>query len=61
VLRRYEALDVPAFSGFINPVLVPVRAPGSDEITDVIVEYPDDFAAQMLDYATKYSFLPTVN
>jgi dipeptidyl-peptidase-3 len=61
VLRRYEALDVPAFSGFINPVLVPVRAPGSDEITDIVVEYPDDFAAQMLDYATKYSFLPTVN
>jgi dipeptidyl-peptidase-3 len=61
VLRRYEALDVAAFSGFINPVLVPVRAPGSDEITDVVVEYPDDFAAQMLDYATRYSFLPTVN
>ena len=61
VLRRYEALDVAAFSGFINPVLVPVRAPGSDEITDVVVEYPDDFAGQMLDYATRYSFLPTVN
>lgn len=61
VLRRYEALDVAAFSGFINPKLVPVRAPGSDEITDVVVEYPDDFAAQMLDYAASYSFLPTVN
>jgi dipeptidyl-peptidase-3 len=61
VLRRYATLDVKAFSGFINPVLVPVRGQGSDEITDVVVEYPDDFAAQMLDYATRYSFLPTVN
>ena len=61
VLRRYEALDVAAFSGFINPKLVPVRAPGSDEITDVRVEFPDDFAEQMLDYAASYSFLPNVN
>jgi dipeptidyl-peptidase-3 len=61
VLRRYEPLDVKAFSGFINPKLVPVRAEGSDEITDVLVEYPDDFTAQMLDYAERYSFLPTVN
>ncbi|HJR69868.1 MAG TPA: dihydrofolate reductase, partial [Gammaproteobacteria bacterium] len=61
VMRRYEPLDVAAFSGFINPRLVPVRAPGSEEITDVLVEYPDDFAEQMLEYAATYSFLPTVN
>jgi dipeptidyl-peptidase-3 len=61
VLRRYEPLDVAAFSGFINPRLVPVTAPGSDEITDVRVEYPEDFAEQMLEYAATYSFLPHVN
>jgi dipeptidyl-peptidase III len=61
VLRRYETLNVAPFSGFINPRLVPVMAPGSEEITDVTVEYPDDFAEQMLEYATSYSFLPTVN
>jgi dipeptidyl-peptidase-3 len=61
VLRRYATLDVAPFSGFINPRLVPVTAPGSDEITDVLVEYPDDFTEQMLEYATTYSFLPTVN
>jgi dipeptidyl-peptidase-3 len=61
VLRRYEPLNVAPFSGYINPRLVPVRAPGSDEITDVVVEYPDDFPEQMLEYAEKYSFLPTVN
>ena len=32
-----------------------------DEIIDVIIEYPADFAAQMLDYAEKYSHLPNVN
>lgn len=61
VLRRYATLNVAPFSGFINPRLVPVVAPGSDEITDVVVEYPDDFTGQMLEYATSYSFLPTVN
>ena len=61
VIRRYEPLDVAPFSGFINPRLEPVRAPGSKEITDVRVEYPDDFAEQMLEYAASYSFLPTVN
>ena len=61
VLRRYEPLDVKAFSGFINPRLVPVTAPGTDEIMDVRVEYPADFAEQMLDYAARYSFLPNVN
>jgi dipeptidyl-peptidase-3 len=61
VMRRHEPLDVAAFSGFVNPRLVPVRAPGTDVITDVVVEYPDDFAEQMLEYAASYSFLPTVN
>ncbi|HEY0961695.1 MAG TPA: hypothetical protein VGE69_04995 [Pseudomonadales bacterium] len=61
VLRRYESLDVAPFSGFVNPKLVPVTAPGSDEITDIRVEYPDDFTGQMLEYASTYSFLPTVN
>jgi dipeptidyl-peptidase-3 len=61
VLRRHEPLDVAAFSGFINPRLVPVMAPGTNEITDVRVDYPEDFAEQMLEYAASYSFLPTVN
>jgi dipeptidyl-peptidase-3 len=61
VLRRYETLNVAPFSGFMNPRLVPVVAPGNSDITDVVVEYPDDFTGQMLEYATTYSLLPTVN
>ena len=56
---RYAALDVPAYSGFIGPRLVPVQ--NGDEIVDVRIEYPDDFASQMLEYADRYGLLPTWN
>lgn len=59
VLQRYAALDVAPYSGFINPRIV------ADDINGVVsnvrVEYPDDFMAQMLEYAENYSFLPTDN
>lgn len=59
VLERYGKLGVMPYKGFINPRLVPVRS--GDEITDVKVEYPDDFMAQQLEYAENYSFLPHYN
>jgi dipeptidyl-peptidase-3 len=59
VRERYAALDIPAYSGFINPRLVPVERDG--EIVDVRIEYPDDFTQQMLEYADKYAYLPTWN
>ncbi len=55
VLDRYASLKSAPYSGFINPELVPVMKNG--EITDVEVEYPDDFSTQMLYYSKKYSFL----
>ena len=33
----------------------------SGKITDVKVEYPDNFIDQMLEYGEKYSFLPVTN
>jgi dipeptidyl-peptidase-3 len=59
VLRRYEALDIPPYSGFIQPKLVPVEREGA--IVDVRIEYPEDFSAQMLEYAERYAFLPAWN
>jgi dipeptidyl-peptidase-3 len=56
VLARAEKLQIPPYGGFINPRLVPVTD-ANGEITDVKVEYPDDFTKQMLEYADKYSFL----
>jgi dipeptidyl-peptidase-3 len=59
VRERYAALDIPPYAGFINPVLTPVESDG--EIVDVEISYPTDFATQMLDYAERYSALPTWN
>ncbi len=60
VLSRSEKLNIPPYGGFINPKLVPVTD-DNGEITDIKVEYPEDFTTQMLEYAEKYSFLPNEN
>jgi dipeptidyl-peptidase-3 len=57
VRERYAALDIPPYSGFINPRLVPVEQDGA--IVDVRIEYPEEFTGQMLEYADRYSLLPT--
>ena len=56
VLERSEKLNIAPYGGFINPRLVPVTDENG-EITDVQVEYPDDFTSQMLEYGEKYGFL----
>ena len=60
VLDRSAKLDIPPYGGFINPTLVPVTNE-TGEITDIQVEYPDDFVAQMLEYGKNYSYLPDYN
>ena len=57
VLARTEKLDVAPYSGFINPQLIPVME--GDEIVDIKVMYPDDFAEQMLHYSSEYHNLKT--
>lgn len=59
VLQRYASLNVAPYSGFINPRVVATDING--EASDIRVEYPDDFMAQMLEYSANYSFLPTDN
>jgi dipeptidyl-peptidase-3 len=59
VLRRWEALHIAPYAGFVNPRLVPVMQ--GEEIVDVKVEYPDSFVLQMLEYGERYSRLPVVN
>ncbi|MGL1886107.1 MAG: dipeptidyl peptidase 3 [Reichenbachiella sp.] len=56
VLTRSEPLKSAPYGGFINPVLTPTMDP-SGNITEVTVEYMDDFSKQMLYYADNYSFL----
>ncbi len=59
VHKRYSKLNLAPYSGFINPKLIPITENG--KIIDVKVEYPTDFAAQMIEYSQNYSFLPVEN
>lgn len=59
VLERFNRLNIAPYGGFINPVFQLLEENG--KVVDVKVEYPMDYAGQMLDYSRKYSFLPTWN
>lgn len=60
VLKRNEKFTSAPYSGFINPVLIPVYN-DENEIIDVKVTQPKDFASQMIEYADKYTTLPNYN
>jgi dipeptidyl-peptidase III len=52
VVRRVDALNLPSYTGFVQPRLRPV----TDEmghVMDVHIEYPEDLEAQMLEYSGK--------
>ncbi|GGG08311.1 dipeptidyl-peptidase III [Dokdonia pacifica] len=55
VLDRNSKFKSAAYSGFVNPVIVPII--GDGEITGFTVEQPADFQTQMLEYAKTYGFL----
>lgn len=56
VLARVKPLNIPPYSGFVNPVLVPVLDEDG-KIIDVKVTYVSSFKEQMLSYAKDFSFL----
>jgi dipeptidyl-peptidase-3 len=56
ILERYEKLNLAPYTGFVNPNLLPVYNT-KGEITDVKVEYVNDYLGQMLEYGKNYSFL----
>jgi dipeptidyl-peptidase-3 len=55
VLERSKKLNIPPYSGFVNPYLVPSFE--GDKIVDIKVEYRGSFKDQMLHYSTQYSNL----
>lgn len=59
IKARYAKLNLATYSGFINPDFVAVLKDG--KITDIKLEYTDDYVQQMMEYGEKYSFLPVVN
>ena len=50
VVKRVDALRLPAYAGFVMPKLTPVVGP-TGAITDVTISYPKDLTAQMLGYS----------
>ena len=59
VLKRYAKLNIAPYGGFVNPILEPVM--DGDQIVDVKLHYTTDYAAQMMEYGKKHSFLPLKN
>ena len=59
VKERFNKLNVAPYKGFIQPRLVPVMS--GDKITDVKVEYPNNFLQNQLELGKKYSYLPNKN
>lgn len=60
VLERYAKLDLAPYKGFVNPVMKEVKNE-KGEVTDIVLDYTEAYAAQMLRYSQTYSFLPTYN
>jgi dipeptidyl-peptidase-3 len=50
VVTRVERLNMPSYTGFVQPRLRPVYS-ASGEITDVEISYPQDLRTQMLEYS----------
>ena len=54
VVARVDKLNLPSYTGFVQPRLEPVTD-GAGEIVDVRISYPMDLEQQMLEYSGKRS------
>ena len=50
VVTRVDALNLPSYTGFVQPRLEPI-ANSEGKITDVLISYPQDLTKQMLEYS----------
>lgn len=60
VLERNKQFASAAYSGFVNPVLVP-KLDAKGNIISIGVKQPKTFAEQMLNYSKNFGFLPSEN
>lgn len=56
VLKRYKALNLAPYKGFINPWMKPV-VDDQGHITDITLDYTESYAHQMLRYSREYGTL----
>ena len=50
IVARVDALNLPSYTGFVQPKLEPAHDPDG-EVRDVTITYPRDLTLQMLEYA----------
>ncbi len=50
IVARVDKLNLPSYTGFVMPKLMPVVGPNG-QITDVLISYPQDLTVQMLEYS----------
>ena len=60
ILERYTKLNLAPYTGFVNPQMKEVKN-AKGEVTDIVLDYSEGYAEQMLRYSRDYSFLPTYN
>ncbi|MFI3280457.1 MAG: dihydrofolate reductase [Rikenellaceae bacterium] len=60
LLDRYAALKIEPYGGFVNPNFELVEDENG-AVIDVIINYTDDYASQMMSYSKYYSPLPNIN
>lgn len=51
IVARVELLQMPSYTGFVQPRLEPVHSSDGREIVDVRISYPLDLTTQMLEYS----------
>ena len=60
IRERYALLNLSPYKGFVNPVMKEVKD-SEGNVTDVVMDYTEDYTEQMLRYSRDYSFLQTYN
>ena len=51
IVARVDRLQMPSYTGFVQPRLDAVHGPDGKEIVDVKISYPLDLTTQMLEYS----------
>ena len=60
ILKRYKNLNIAPYKGFVNPIYEAIEDENGN-ITDIKVNYTEDYSDQMMRYSKDYSSLPTYN
>jgi dipeptidyl-peptidase-3 len=59
ILERFAKLGIKPYKGFIQPKLVPMMT--GNDISNIEIQYPDNFFNQMMEYGKNYGYLPVKN